>query len=264
MKAYSTLELTRGDDELPALSGLAAAFHSRTPNYEYIAGICRQCLPKQLAYSITSKKPEKDHQVFQVAEYKDGPIGYHMQTDNSFVYASQLSPKPTNYRAPTFSWVAVDGQVEFHDLPRPCPRIGSVVLDFPSNSRFGRPKHGSLFISGPLRQAWSYGPLNEDLGGVFCKRKKGYIPLYDEGWPFGYILPYSLDNVITFDIYCLKLGQEGNEERPQFLVDIFLALVPIQEEGTNTLKFRTIGLGKTMGGETEFFSDAESTTIELV
>ncbi|PMD27093.1 hypothetical protein NA56DRAFT_684551 [Hyaloscypha hepaticicola] len=264
VKAYSTLKLTRGDDKLPALSGLAAAFHSRTQNNEYIAGIWRQCLPKQLAWSITSKKPEKEHQIFQVTEYKDGSKGYHTQTDNSFVHASQLSRKPITYLAPSFSWAAVDGEIQFHGLPRPCARIKSIVLDFPSSNRFGRLKHGSLFISASLRQAWSCGPLNEDLGGVFCKRKKGYIPLYHEGWPFGYILPDSLDDVVTFDIYCLKLGQEGNEKYPQFLVDMFLALVPLQEEDTITPKFRRIGLGKTMSGETEFFSEADLKTIELV
>jgi hypothetical protein len=240
VKAYSTLKLTRGDDKLPALSGLAAAFHSRKQNNEYIAGIWRQCLPKQLAWSITSKKPENDHQIFQATEYKDGSTGYHMQTDNSFVHASQLSRKPITYRAPSFSRAAVDSEVEFHDISRPCARIKSVVLDFASGNRFGRLKHGSLFVSGPLRPAWSCGPLHEDLGGVFCKRKKGYIPLYHEGWPFGYILPDSLDDVITFDIYCLKLGQEGNEKYPQFLSDIFLALVPMQEEDTIIPKFRRI------------------------
>jgi hypothetical protein len=264
VKAYSTLKLTRGDDKVPALSGLAAAFHSRKQSNEYAAGIWRQCLPKQLAWSITSKKPEKDHQIFQATEYKDGSMGYHMQTDNSFVRASQLSRKPITYRAPSFSWAAVDGEVEFHDISKPCARIKSVVLDFASGNRFGRLKHGSLFVSGPLRPAWSCGPLHEDLGGVFCKRKKGYIPLYHEGWPFGYILPDSLDDVITFDIYCLKLGQEGNEKYPQFLSDIFLALVPMQEEDTIIPKFRRIGLGKTMSGETEFFSNAELRLIELV
>ncbi len=206
VKAYSTLKLTKGDDKVPALSGLAAAFHSRSQNNEYIAGRWRECLPKQPAWSITSKKPEKDHQIFQATEFKDGKIGYHMQTDNSFVHASQISQKPMNYRAPSLSWAAVDGEIEFQYLPRACARIESVVLDFPSGNRFGGLKHGSLFISGPLRQAWSYGPLNEDLGGVFSKRKKGYIPLYHEAWPFGYVLPGSLDDVITFDIYCLKLG----------------------------------------------------------
>ena len=80
----------------------------------------------------------------------------------------------------------------------------------------------------------------------------------------GYILPDSLDDVITFDIYCLKLGQEGNEKYPQSLSVIFLAFVPLQEEDTITPKFRRIGLGKTMSGETEFFSEAELKTIELV
>lgn len=72
VKAYCTLKLTRVEDKLPALSGLAAAFHTRTDNNDYVTGVWRQCLPRQLAWSITNKKPGKGHQIWQHRECSDG------------------------------------------------------------------------------------------------------------------------------------------------------------------------------------------------
>lgn len=157
VKSYSTLKLTRGEDKLPALSGLAAAFHSHTEDNEYIAGLWRQSLPKQLAWSITNKKPAKAHKIFREQEYEDGSYGGKMETDNSFIHASQLFPRPEGRRAPTFSWASVDGEIEFHDLPKPCVHIESIALDFPAGNRYGSLRSGSLTISGPFRQDGAMG-----------------------------------------------------------------------------------------------------------
>jgi hypothetical protein len=258
VKAYCTLKVTRGEDKLPALAGLAAAFDARTENNDYIAGVWRQNLPRQLAWSITNTKPEKEHRVWQHREYSDGSSGGMMETDYSFVHPSQLFHRPGIYRAPSFFWAAVEGKIEFHELPKTCAHVESVALDLPAETPYGRPKHGSLTITGPFLQALSCGPLKKDVGGVVCPRKAGYIPLYDVGWPYGYLLPDSKDDVDERDIYCLKLGEKS------YPVDIFLVLVPVQEESATVPKFRRIGLGKTRERETQFFAEAEVKTIELL
>jgi hypothetical protein len=102
---------------------------------------------------ITNKKPEKDHLVFRARKYKDWSIGSSVETDSSFVHASQLFHKPKNYRAPTLSWAAVDGEIDFHGLPKPCACIESVILDIPAETPCGRLKHACLAIYGPLRRA---------------------------------------------------------------------------------------------------------------
>lgn len=256
VKNYSTLKLTRGEDKLPALSGLAAAFSARTENNDYVAGIWRQNLPRQLAWSITNTKPEKEHRTWQSREYSDGSFGGGKEMDDSFVHPSQLFRRPRDYRAPSFSWAAIEGEIEFHELPGACAIIESAALDLPSGTAYGRPRHGCLTITGPFRQAWSYGPFKEDLG----PRKAGYIPLYDTEVSFGYLLPDSEDDVGVRDVYCLKLGGTTYE------TEMFLALVPVQGADLTAPvpEFGRIGLGKTMEPGNEFFVDAEVRTIKLL
>ena len=44
VRVYSTLKLTRQDDKLHAISGLAAAFQVHAENDEYVAGLWRNAL----------------------------------------------------------------------------------------------------------------------------------------------------------------------------------------------------------------------------
>ena len=254
VKAYCTLKLTKEEDKLPALAGLAAAFNAGIRNNDYIAGVWRQNLPRQLAWSITNTKPEKEHQVWQHSEYSDGSSGGSLKSDNSFVHPSQLFSRPRTYRAPSFSWAAVEGEIKFHQLLTACAQVESVMHNLPAERPYGRPKHASLCITGPFRQAESFGPFEKDLGGIFCQGKAGYIPLYDEGWPFGYLLPDSKDDFGERNVYCLKLGNE------YYTTDVFLVLVPVQEENTTFSKFRRIGLGK---AKSQFFTKVKVKTIKL-
>lgn len=181
-----------------------------------------------------------------------------METDDSFVHLSQLFQRPRTYRAPTFSWAAIDGEIDSHELPKTCAHVEAVMIDLPAQTPYGWPKHGSLSITGAFRMASSCGPFKEDVGGIWCPCKAGYIPLYDDdGWPFGYLLPDSQEDVDERKVFCFKLGVRS------FPVDIFLVLVSVLDENTTVPRFRRIGLGKTREQETRFFAEAEVRTIEL-
>ncbi len=98
------------------------------------------------------------------------------------------------------------------------------------------------------------------MGGWLCQRKEGYVPLYDGGWPFGYMLPDSKDDLDVQDVYCFKLGEM------LYPTSIFLVLlgIPVHKADADILRFRRIGLGKTLDEETGFFTKAEVKTIEIL
>ncbi|KAK4167805.1 heterokaryon incompatibility protein-domain-containing protein [Cladorrhinum sp. PSN259] len=250
VEVYSTLKLTRGDDRLPAVAGLAAAFSSRVADKSsrYFDGVWEQDLASHLAWSITNTKPERAHRVYQ---YQESSNSCASGCDATFIHDSQLFPRPSVDRAPSFSWAAVDGEIKYHELTKPC------VISVPSP--YGKQNDGCLTVSGPLVRARSYGPFKEDVGGVFCPRRAGYTPLYDaEGMAFGYLLPDSKGDADQRDIYCLKLGE------PRYFGNIFLVLVNLGELDVTFSQFRRIGLGLTRDWYANFFDDAEIKTVRLV
>ena len=268
VKAYSPLKLTNAEDKLPALSGLAVTFHSRWADNEYIAGMWKQGLQRYLPWSITNRKPKEAHRVFRAREYSDGSSGGHLETDASFVHPSQLHPRPATYRAPSFSWACVDGEIVFHNSLEFTADIESVTVSpQAAHNPHGRLESACLIISGPLRQAWSCGPLQSDIGSVFNPAKAGYVPLYDTGWPFGFMLPDSKGDVDEKgDLYCLKLGDKKYSRDNVVNCHVFLVLVAIlqRDENSSISKFRRVGLGFTIYKSLEFFDGAEIKTIEII
>jgi len=86
VKNYSSRHLSYPWDKLPALSALAQEFGRRLQSTipglvpEYIAGLWKHDLPKALMWHT-------------------GRTG------------SKLLPRPTSYRAPSWSWASVDGEI---------------------------------------------------------------------------------------------------------------------------------------------------------
>src|SRR6266480_6251712 len=200
--AYSTLKLTRQEDKLYAMAGLAAAFQSHAKDDEYVAGIWKNSLVQQLAWSITSKKPEELHKFWKGTKYSDGTSDGRMEDDHTFVHESQLFPRPTTSHISTFSWAAVNGEIEFHSLGEVFAHTESVVLKC-KNSKARRNDY-CVTISGPIRRGRSFGRFTEAIKGAI-PRRKGFLPLYDEeAVPFGWMYPDSTDDVNHADVYCFR------------------------------------------------------------
>ncbi|KAK3386525.1 heterokaryon incompatibility protein-domain-containing protein [Podospora didyma] len=269
---YCALKLTRGEDKLPALSGLAAAFQARTePENTYISGLWEKGLATYLAWSITTSEPADVHRVFQGHVDEKGRDYGSRETDFTFVHESQLSARPKAYRAPSFSWASIDGLIEFHDVGTSSTlRVDEVGIE-PRNP-YGRPDQGWVYVdlTSPVCRAWSCGPFQEDTNSTICPRRKGYTPLYcvdsffDSGLPFGYLLPDAVEPATQEkrEVYCLNLGS------------VFLVLVPYQEEGVSDGEsaailpvFRRIGLGGMRceeGKHVDVFANARDMTIRIV
>jgi len=79
VEAYSKCSLTKREDKLPALSGLAKAFSRRT-NFAYTAGLWEEDLATGLLWRTRSPKTK---------------------------------PRPPPYRAPSWSWASLDTPIKF-------------------------------------------------------------------------------------------------------------------------------------------------------
>ena len=89
VQAYTSSDLSKPGDKLIALSGIAKRFRSML-NDTYIAGLWLRVLPTQLLWHVDDCKQ-----------------------------ANGLpARKPTSYRAPSWSWASVDGEVSTSDINR--------------------------------------------------------------------------------------------------------------------------------------------------
>lgn len=125
VSTYSAGLLTRSGDKLPALSGAAKEMRALLED-EYVAGMWRKELLKQLLWSIEPKT---------------------------------LITRPSRYRAPSWSWAAVDGQVRMthpilNEIDVPIAEIIDVVTCPASIDDTGSLSGGHLLVKGPLYEAF--------------------------------------------------------------------------------------------------------------
>jgi Heterokaryon incompatibility protein (HET) len=85
---YSSRSLTKESDKLPALAGLAAKFRGEQAGGMYLGGIWSHHLPSALLWRTITRS----------------------------LYARQppLPRRPKQYRAPSWSWASIDGQISYN------------------------------------------------------------------------------------------------------------------------------------------------------
>ncbi|KUJ07008.1 HET-domain-containing protein [Mollisia scopiformis] len=130
VEVYSKMRLTNPKDKLIALAGVAQMTFDENHDF-YVAGMWRTYLESQLLWFVD-------------AVYEDGRFYYR-------------SERPKFYRAPTFSWAAVDvphginyGEITDHDL-----LISVVEVDISPDSenfKFGPVKSGYLTVRGVVNK----------------------------------------------------------------------------------------------------------------
>ncbi|ORY19379.1 hypothetical protein BCR34DRAFT_582117 [Clohesyomyces aquaticus] len=174
-----------------------------------------------------------------------------MEKDHMFIHESQLFVRPATFHAPSFSWAAVNVEIESHPLGDLHAHIES--LTYQRENANGRQKDCGITTTSLLRCGSGLGPFTENLNGAF-PRRKGYLPLYDEeGLPFGYMYPDSMDDQSPYG-----LG------KMQFENEIFLVLLPVHGLDNSHPVFRRVGLGQVTKDYGNAFADAEAKTIGLV
>jgi heterokaryon incompatibility protein (HET) len=126
---YTSRNLTRDEDKLPALSGMVKLM-VKTNGDEYYAGIWRSDFVGGLNWSVELYEPQ---------HFCDDP-----NHDAAIPSARKSTVKrPTNYRAPSWSWASLDAKVQYRilDHARATSCIDVQVMPV-NNDPFGRIKSG--------------------------------------------------------------------------------------------------------------------------
>ncbi|PQE29013.1 HET domain-containing protein [Rutstroemia sp. NJR-2017a BBW] len=240
---YTRRTLTLPGDKLTAISGVANYIRRET-SYEYLAGLWKESLPQALLWQNPSS----------------------MQTRFQEAGCLHFREKVKIYRAPSCSWAAVDGPVNFGDCVKDLeqPQIHRLVpectilaceVTCDSVDPCGQVSGGYIKINGPLKQTTchpSYGP-------VHCYDYHVAVLLdSDKHDP-----QYSWDCTGIFDVRELPKGRQI--WCLQITTAFGLMLLPtVGEMGT----FQRVGkfLLRCIGPETycDWFKDSKRETIIIV
>lgn len=223
---YTQRDLTKAEDKLPALSGLASVFARRTGD-RYVAGLWESDLKTGLLW-----RPS----------HKDGPRLH----------------RPPRFRAPSWSWAALDGQVIFnYDVSYTSPeepdtdimfalRDIDVDLEPAGSDPFGMVASGTLTVTGRLKPV-EYQIKTEDM-----EYWKSPLPcmqdhLYSGGEKIGIAF---FDEAGTHGpLYCLEVGKHHT--------------LILKSIGANE-KYCRVGVGKLTGADPpRWFHDAPMKRITL-
>lgn len=175
IEAYSSCQLTNPSDKLPAIQGLAARMVSALRLGSYIAGAWEDSLLTDLAWARV-----------------------HGGT------------RPATWRAPTWSWASIDGQVRnegrYHDWT---PLATATVRA--SEPRGVTPKSPGVRITLDcyIRQAWLY--MEDTRGHLTESYGKGHRLFFEESDPEGQSRGFSADSDIGAEgmtdnsLWCAKI-----------------------------------------------------------
>lgn len=140
---YTRRDVSVETDKLPALAGLARLFHDRATGCDqYLAGLWRSSLLHDLCWKYarvyTGREP----------------------TDHDKMLRKRLAT-PSRYRAPSWSWAAVDGMIHFGNPweaygMQPCAQVVACVVMPRFGDEFGEISGGALTIRGPLANMRSF------------------------------------------------------------------------------------------------------------
>ena len=174
VSAYGGYDLTKPDDKLIALSGIASMLQAITKD-KYYAGLWESLFCTQLLWSILGCRRSN----FEPSE------------------------RPSKYRAPSWSWASVDGRLHWAQITLDRPPVSASLLEvlsvetFPvTNETTGQLSGGFCLLRGVLRQADVY----TDASGKSALRLgdtselHGFLP--DVTMPEGEIV-----------VFCLPVGQ---------------------------------------------------------
>jgi hypothetical protein len=187
VEAYSRSKLTYESDKLVALAGLAMEIDQIFQGDHYLAGLWRSGIPYSLMWTA------------------DG------DTDDKVV-------RPRKYRAPSWSWASLDGNITFPDIFKNA--VAKVIDVAISTERdvFGPVIDGSLILKGHLFK------LPQDLleARFLCKTKDVSLPFHQG--PAGFRLwwdRYQEDidqQTDTQNPFCLPITAQSLSQNPHSII----------------------------------------------
>lgn len=144
---YSRRRMTRADDKLPAISGIASRFGAKM-GFQYVAGLWAEDMIQGLAWKVA-------HPIMQPP-----------------------APLPTDYRAPSFSWASINDGVVYATSPPdreghwiPYCSLVDAGTKVPGQNPFGRVIDTWATIRGPVARGFI------DLGLSIFRSDDGQIDL---------------------------------------------------------------------------------------
>lgn len=126
VSSYTLLNLTKGDDRLPAFSGIASTLIDAD---DYLAGLRRSHLPGDLLWSTAGTPPSGRPSSFQAPSWSWASV------------VARISPPPGGHHA---------GNNDKNDI---LAHVRNVFTTPSTSDRFGRVNGGELRISGPYFKA---------------------------------------------------------------------------------------------------------------
>lgn len=225
---YTARKLTRSTDKLPAIAGLAMDTQKQTGD-QYLAGLWSTCLHHGLAWRVRDDSP---------------------------------SSRPSTYRAPSWSWAAIDGQVSynqsFFSFVAPEDILPAIdVLDVqvvPAGlNKLGEVTAGWITLMGQLKSA--------------CFKRSHPVSVFESYRPDGsgtkIIGDYYDDAKQTWDnekLCCLRLSIFPFTEGPS--IPTPHPVLVLQPTSDLAGQYRRVGSGTIW--DTGWFDDCPKTTITIL
>ena len=217
---YTARYLTHENDKLPALSGIAKKIQSHSSD-QYLSGLWKNDILQQLCWKISTIILK--------------PIDFQ---------------KPKDYRAPSWSWASIDGNIDFSPVRPPFKAafVECTVHPLFANDLFGRVKSGTLVLEGPLKQS-----------EVRWKGSNSFPKLVElDGSFVGNLWPDNEDRKARHEVraewrgmrpWCLQMTSEAS-----------IVLLPVRGHGSYT--FRRVGF--MCAPVKGWFEDAPRRTVSII
>ena len=133
-ESYTARELSREQDKLPALAGLANTIAQHTGD-KYVAGLWRHHILRGLMWRVRFHEP-----IHLCDDPKHDDLAPYSPWKPSLVF-------PKSYRAPSWSWASVDAQVQIIRMKfELMAELVEVTVDTVGGEEFGRVKSGFIEI----------------------------------------------------------------------------------------------------------------------
>ncbi|KAI0127336.1 heterokaryon incompatibility protein-domain-containing protein [Xylariales sp. AK1849] len=228
VERYSRRKLVREEDKLPAMAGIAAYFSSlpedETSKQEnrYLAGLWSTDLVKNLCWRVA--------------------------------YGGALGARPTEYRAPTWSWVSIDGPITFLDMCSNSLMIvqdAQVELKRPDNV-FGEVTSGWVFL-----KAIQLKPHTVSADGHYLGFSENGTNFWvDAGFDAkGHCTKEQLEQLMTQkELTVVLVGWQETQVPLAFAGPVCLILTPVEHrvhpyDSTPTYERVGSGIARPAGGE---------------
>ena len=226
IEEYTKCNLTKGEDKLPALGGLSAAF-SRRSGCTYVAGLWQEDIVRGMLWEV------------------------HEPENTTF---------PSKYRSPSWSWASINGRVLYQLAMKPFSDARTVLIEAvrPEIHRTGQNLFGMVSSGTKL---YMTGLVKKFETALDCNRQypPGHRPLYPlQPW-FGDLLEdgkrigniHLDENAVNNpgtekEVHCLPLYMDEPRKGgsyPDRVIKSFRIEVLVLEATGETNTYRRLGLG---------------------